>query len=49
MELGRVVAAGPCQVLLEKEDVKDFYLGAASAQAEGDQGKQRWRRRKTWR
>jgi branched-chain amino acid transport system ATP-binding protein len=49
MELGRVVAAGPCQVLLEKEDVKDFYLGAASARAEGDQGKQRWRRRKTWR
>jgi branched-chain amino acid transport system ATP-binding protein len=49
MELGRVVAAGPCQVLLEKEDVKDFYLGAASARAEGDQGQQRWRRRKTWR
>ncbi len=49
MELGRVVAAGPCRELLEKEDVKEFYLGGAAARTESDQGKQRWKRRKTWR
>lgn len=27
IEMGRVVLEGPCDHLLEKEDVKDFYLG----------------------
>jgi branched-chain amino acid transport system ATP-binding protein len=49
MELGRVVAAGPCAELREKDDVKEFYLGAAAGRAAGEQGKQRWKRRKTWR
>ncbi len=50
MELGRVVAAGPCAELREKEDVKEFYLGGAAARgADSAGGKQRWKRRKTWR
>ena len=49
MELGRVVAAGPCAELREKDDVKEFYLGAAPVRADGEQSKQRWKRRKTWR
>jgi branched-chain amino acid transport system ATP-binding protein len=47
LELGRIVAAGPCADLAQKQDVKDFYLGAVSADAGGK--KQRWKRRKTWR
>jgi branched-chain amino acid transport system ATP-binding protein len=50
MELGRVVAAGPCEELRQKEDVKEFYLGGAAArEADSAGGKQRWKRRKTWR
>ena len=50
MELGRIVAAGTCAELAAKQDVKDFYLGAAEPQAAGADGrKQRWKRRKTWR
>ncbi|MCY1164359.1 MAG: ABC transporter ATP-binding protein [Pseudomonadota bacterium] len=50
MELGRIVAAGTCAELMEKEDVKEFYLGGAAANADREDGqKQRWKRRKTWR
>jgi branched-chain amino acid transport system ATP-binding protein len=50
MELGRVVAAGPCAELREKEDVREFYLGGAAARnPDAAGGKQRWKRRKTWR
>ena len=49
MELGRIVAAGPCAELMAKEDVKDFYLGGADSEARQDGQKQRWKRRKTWR
>ena len=49
MELGRVVAAGSCSELMAKDDVKEFYLGGASAPAHSDGQKQRWKRRKTWR
>lgn len=48
MELGRVVAADPCEVLLSKADVRDAYLGLSH-----DVGlsgtRQRWAKRKTWR
>jgi branched-chain amino acid transport system ATP-binding protein len=47
MELGRIVAAGTCAELVEKEDVKEFYLGVGAG---GDDGRaRRWKRRKTWR
>jgi branched-chain amino acid transport system ATP-binding protein len=49
MELGRIVAAGSCAELIQKQDVKEFYLGIAGAQAPADGRRQRWKRRKTWR
>jgi branched-chain amino acid transport system ATP-binding protein len=49
MELGRIVAAGSSDELMQKQDVKEFYLGAAMAAANPDGRKQRWKRRKTWR
>jgi branched-chain amino acid transport system ATP-binding protein len=48
MELGRIVAAGPCSELAAKADVREAYLGGHGAR--GASGTpQRWRRRKTWR
>jgi branched-chain amino acid transport system ATP-binding protein len=49
MELGRIVAAGTCSELMQKQDVKEFYLGAAAGTSPEDGRKQRWKRRKTWR
>ena len=49
MELGRIVAAGTCAELMQMQDVKEFYLGIAAADAAPDGRKQRWKRRKTWR
>jgi branched-chain amino acid transport system ATP-binding protein len=49
MELGRIVAAGSSDELMQKQDVKEFYLGAAMAAPNPDGRKQRWKRRKTWR
>lgn len=48
MELGRVVAADTCEALSCKSDVREFYLGAAAADAR-DRAPSRWRRKKTWR
>ena len=47
MELGRVVAAGTCDALASRQDVRDFYLGAGTQAEQGR--RQRWKRRKTWR
>jgi branched-chain amino acid transport system ATP-binding protein len=47
MELGRIVASGPCDELMAKSDVRESYLGLG--QATGLSGAARWRRRKTWR
>ena len=53
MELGRIVAAGTCEELLQKEDVREFYLGvvrgSGDEKAGEDRSRQRWKRRKTWR
>jgi branched-chain amino acid transport system ATP-binding protein len=49
MELGRIVAAGSSDELMQKQDVKEFYLGAATGAPNPDGRKQRWKRRKTWR
>jgi branched-chain amino acid transport system ATP-binding protein len=48
MELGRIVAAGSCQELAAKDDVREFYLGLGQAQGDAARS-QRWKRRKTWR
>ena len=47
LELGRIVAAGTCTELAQKDDVKEFYLGAGSRGSNSH--KRRWKRRKTWR
>lgn len=46
MEVGRVVMDASSQDLLASEDIKEFYLGQASA---GVRGEKRWKKRKTWR
>jgi branched-chain amino acid transport system ATP-binding protein len=45
MELGRIVMADHAAALREKADIRDFYLGGATAPSTA----QRWKRRKTWR
>ncbi len=46
LEVGRIVMADTCQRLMEKEDIKEFYLGIKEESA---RGKRRWKKRKTWR
>jgi branched-chain amino acid transport system ATP-binding protein len=45
LELGRVMMEDSCQRLMEKEDVREFYLGATSTNIHADI---RLKRRKTW-
>jgi len=47
LENGRIVAANKPDVLLEDDDVKEFYLGIRSE--ESIKGYQRWKRKKRWR
>jgi branched-chain amino acid transport system ATP-binding protein len=44
---GRIVAANTPDILLEDEDVKEFYLGIRSE--ESVKGYQRWKKKKRWR
>jgi branched-chain amino acid transport system ATP-binding protein len=46
LEVGRVVMEDRCARLIEKEDIKEFYLGVRDA---GTRGTRRWKKRKTWR
>jgi branched-chain amino acid transport system ATP-binding protein len=46
LENGRIVMEDTCDRLLEKEDIKEFYLGMKH---EGERGERRWKRKKTWR
>src|SRR3990167_8792915 len=46
LEVGRVVMEDTCQRLLEKDDVKEFYLGIKDS---GIRGTSRWKRKKLWR
>jgi branched-chain amino acid transport system ATP-binding protein len=46
LEVGRIVMADTCARLLQKEDIKEFYLGIKE---HGARGKRRWKKRKTWR
>ena len=46
LEVGRIVMADDCARLLEKDDIKEFYLGIKD---HGVRGKRRWKKRKTWR
>jgi branched-chain amino acid transport system ATP-binding protein len=46
LEVGRIVMEDTCARLLEKDDIKEFYLGVKEA---GVRGTRRWKRKKTWR
>jgi branched-chain amino acid transport system ATP-binding protein len=46
LEVGRIVLEDTCQRLLEKEDIKEFYLGVKESSV---RGARRWKRKKTWR
>jgi branched-chain amino acid transport system ATP-binding protein len=46
LEVGRVVMEDTCARLLEKEDIKEFYLGMKERSVRGTR---RWKRKKTWR
>ena len=46
MEVGGMVMDDDSAVLLESEDIKEFYLGKKE---EGIRGRRRWKKRKTWR
>jgi branched-chain amino acid transport system ATP-binding protein len=46
LEVGRIVMADTCAHLLEKEDIKEFYLGVKETSVRGTR---RWKRKKTWR
>jgi branched-chain amino acid transport system ATP-binding protein len=46
LEVGRVVMEDSCERLMQKEDIKEFYLGMHAA---GARGERRWKRKKTWR
>jgi branched-chain amino acid transport system ATP-binding protein len=46
LEVGRIVMADEAPVLMEKEDIKEFYLGIKD---QGVRGRRRWKKRKTWR
>ncbi len=46
LENGRIVMNDRCDVLREKDDIKEFYLGK---QETGVRGERRWKKKKTWR
>jgi branched-chain amino acid transport system ATP-binding protein len=46
LEVGRIVMADTCARLMQKEDIREFYLGIKE---QGARGQRRWKKRKTWR
>ena len=46
LEVGRIVMEDTCANLMQKEDIKEFYLGMKE---EGARGARRWKKKKTWR
>ncbi len=46
LEVGRIVMEDTCARLLQKEDIKEFYLGVKERSVRGTR---RWKRKKTWR
>jgi len=45
LEVGRVVTADHCATLIQREDIKEFYLGQKDA---GVRGQRRWKRKRLW-
>jgi branched-chain amino acid transport system ATP-binding protein len=45
LEVGRIVTADSCQTLMQRADIKEFYLGQKEA---GVRGQRRWKRKRLW-
>jgi len=46
LESGRIVMEDTCERLLQKDDIKEFYLGLKES---GARDERRWKKKKTWR
>jgi branched-chain amino acid transport system ATP-binding protein len=46
LEVGRIVVEDSCDRLLQKEDIREFYLGI---KADAIRGERRWKKKKMWR
>ena len=46
LEVGRIVMEDSCAALMEKDDIKEFYLGQKDS---GARGHRRWKKKKLWR
>ncbi len=45
IEVGRIVAQDHCAALLQRDDIKEFYLGQKET---GERGQRRWKRKRLW-
>jgi branched-chain amino acid transport system ATP-binding protein len=45
LEVGRIVAADDCESLMQRADIKEFYLGQKEA---GARGSRRWKKKRLW-
>jgi branched-chain amino acid transport system ATP-binding protein len=45
LEVGRIVTADHCATLMQRDDIKEFYLGQKEA---GARGQRRWKRKRLW-
>ncbi len=45
LEVGRIVAQDTCASLLQRDDIKEFYLGQKES---GVRGQRRWKRKRLW-
>jgi branched-chain amino acid transport system ATP-binding protein len=45
LEVGRIVAADDCKILMQRADIKEFYLGQKEA---GARGARRWKKKRLW-
>jgi branched-chain amino acid transport system ATP-binding protein len=45
LEVGRIVIADACKTLMQRDDIKEFYLGQKEA---GVRGQRRWKRKRLW-
>lgn len=46
LEVGRIVLEGETAALLQKDDIREFYLGM---KADAVRGERRWKKKKQWR
>ena len=45
LEVGRIVAADDCKSLMQRADIREFYLGQKEA---GARGSRRWKKKRLW-